>query len=115
MHRRKGAAQSCNPKLDFLSTKGSNTYGISKHSSLLDYNATMPTLNVSFHENHGGLNMQDVNERQQKYGANFIRITMRPVYHVILKEISNPFYLFQFYTIVVWMAQAYYDYIHVWF
>ncbi|KZR98214.1 Cation-transporting ATPase [Daphnia magna] len=54
--------------------------------------------------------MQDVNERQQKYGANFIRITMRPIYHVILKEISNPFYLFQFYTIVVLMAQAYYDY-----
>ncbi|KAI9554376.1 hypothetical protein GHT06_019648 [Daphnia sinensis] len=64
----------------------------------------------SFHENPDGLNMQNVNERQQKYGANFIRITVRPVYRLILKEISNPFYLFQFYTIVVWMAQAYYDY-----
>lgn len=87
----------------------------------------------SFHENPDGLGMQDVNERQQKYGANFIRITLRPVYRLILKEvfpmqlrikyipvkqkfsfdagkISNPFYLFQFYTIVVWMAQAYYDY-----
>ncbi|KZR99136.1 Cation-transporting ATPase [Daphnia magna] len=47
----------------------------------------MPTLNVSFYENPDGLNMQDVNERQQKYGANFIRITMRPVYKVILKEV----------------------------
>lgn len=26
------------------------------------------------------------------------------------RKISNPFYLFQFYTIVVWMAQSYFDY-----
>lgn len=28
----------------------------------------------------------------------------------VFEQVANPFYLFQFYTIVVWMAQEYWDY-----
>ena len=43
----------------------------------------------SFHDNPGGLSQQEVNERQQQYGANFIRITVRPIYRLILKEVFS--------------------------
>ncbi len=51
--------------------------------SVYDYNLTCG----SFHENSGGLSQQEVNERQQQYGANFIRITVLPIYRLILKEV----------------------------
>ena len=42
----------------------------------------------SFHDNNpGGLSQQEVNEKQQQYGANLLQITVEPVYRLILKEV----------------------------
>ena len=64
----------------------------------------------SFLDKKNGLEAASVSEMQHLYGPNIIEITVLPVYKMILKEVSNPFYFFQIYTIIVWMAQQYYDY-----
>ena len=64
-----------------------------------------------FHDRiDGGLEPQGISEMGHLYGGNVIEIIVPPIYKMILKEVSNPFYMFQLYTVIGWMAQRYYDY-----
>ena len=64
-----------------------------------------------FHDRiDGGLEPQGISEMGHLYGGNVIEIIVPPIYKMILKEVSNPFYMFQLYTVIVWMAQKYFDY-----
>ena len=62
------------------------------------------------HLNPGGLSPREVEEAERQYGLNAIKIQVLPIYRLVFKEVANPFYLFQLYTVVVWMAQEYWDY-----
>ena len=45
----------------------------------------------SFHQNSGGLSPKEVEERERHYGLNLIKITVLPVYRLIIKEVRKLF------------------------
>ncbi|XP_037876977.1 polyamine-transporting ATPase 13A3 isoform X1 [Bombyx mori] len=44
------------------------------------------------------------------YGLNEIKVPVQSIFTLILLEVFNPFYVFQFFTIAVWLAEPYYYY-----
>ncbi|CAH2060757.1 unnamed protein product, partial [Iphiclides podalirius] len=44
------------------------------------------------------------------YGLNEIKVPVQSIMTLILLEVFNPFYVFQFFTIAVWLAEPYYYY-----
>ena len=63
-----------------------------------------------FHSNPDGLESATVNQMSQIYGVNLIEIVVLPLWKLTVKEVSNPFYLMQLYTVTVWLIQEFYDY-----
>jgi hypothetical protein len=42
----------------------------------------------TFHQNPGGLSPKEVEEKKRQYGSNLIKITVLPIYRLILKEVK---------------------------
>ncbi|XP_053202977.1 polyamine-transporting ATPase 13A3-like [Panonychus citri] len=57
-----------------------------------------------------GLTNSDAKIRQSLYGINSIIIQVEPITKLILNQISNPFYVYQIFIILVWMIQLYYQF-----
>lgn len=70
------------------------------------YDADDKTCDV-FHDGvEDGLEADAISRMRRLYGSNVIEIAVLPIHRLIFKEISNLFYWFQLYTIIVWMAQG---------
>lgn len=68
------------------------------------------TFNQSdFYKMHG-LSPNEVKERLMTFGENIIKISVPPVLHLIIHEGLNPFFLFQFYTVILWTLQWYWKF-----
>lgn len=48
--------------------------------------------------------------RQRAYGINEIEVPIQSIMTLLLLEFFNPFYMFQLFTIAVWLAENYYYY-----
>lgn len=44
------------------------------------------------------------------YGLNEIKVPVQSIMTLVLLEVFNPFYVFQLFTIAVWLAEPYYYY-----
>jgi magnesium-transporting ATPase (P-type) len=44
------------------------------------------------------------------FGKCDIDIVVNSVFYLILKELSDPFYIFQIFSIVLWLVEGYYNY-----
>ncbi|XP_043926213.1 probable cation-transporting ATPase 13A4 [Protopterus annectens] len=65
----------------------------------------------SIHSTFGsGLTKDEENIRQLICGPNGISIQIIPIWKLILKEISYPFYLFQLFSVCLWFAEGYTNY-----
>jgi cation-transporting ATPase 13A3/4/5 len=52
-----------------------------------------------------------LSDRQQRYGTNEMPIPVKSIAAIIADEMWHPFYVFQYFSIVVWVAgDAYYTY-----
>ncbi|NXP54168.1 AT135 ATPase, partial [Heliornis fulica] len=65
----------------------------------------------SIHHKFGaGLTREEQKIRQLVCGPNAIEIEIRPIWKLLLKEILNPYYVFQAFTLTLWLSQGYIEY-----
>ncbi|XP_054161335.1 probable cation-transporting ATPase 13A5 [Oppia nitens] len=57
-----------------------------------------------------GLNTNEVFLRTQLYGLNSILVEIKPIFKLIIEEISGPFYIYQMFIFTIWMIQLYYQF-----
>ncbi|XP_041419198.1 probable cation-transporting ATPase 13A4 isoform X2 [Xenopus laevis] len=57
-----------------------------------------------------GLTAEEQEIRQQVCGLNSIEVEIKPIWIILIKEIFNPFYVFQVYSLSIWMWCAYVEY-----
>uniref|UniRef100_F7CCU3 Cation-transporting ATPase n=1 Tax=Xenopus tropicalis TaxID=8364 RepID=F7CCU3_XENTR len=57
-----------------------------------------------------GLSPEDREIRQRVCGPNSIEVKIKPVWVLLFKEIFNPFYVFQAYSICLWLSNNYVEY-----
>ncbi|XP_018422450.1 PREDICTED: probable cation-transporting ATPase 13A4 [Nanorana parkeri] len=57
-----------------------------------------------------GLCSKEQNARQQLCGPNTIEVKITPIWKLIFKEILNPFYCFEVYSLCTWLATGYIEY-----
>uniref|UniRef100_A0A8C4V897 Cation-transporting ATPase n=1 Tax=Falco tinnunculus TaxID=100819 RepID=A0A8C4V897_FALTI len=65
----------------------------------------------SIHHKFGaGLTREEQAIRQLVCGPNAIEVEIRPIWKLLFKEILNPFYVFQAFTLTLWLSQGYIEY-----
>ncbi|NWU64687.1 AT135 ATPase, partial [Pterocles burchelli] len=65
----------------------------------------------SIHHKFGaGLTREEQKIRQLVCGPNAIEVEVRPIWKLLFKEILNPFYVFQAFTLTLWLSQGYLEY-----
>uniref|UniRef100_UPI00398F77AB polyamine-transporting ATPase 13A3-like isoform X3 n=1 Tax=Pristiophorus japonicus TaxID=55135 RepID=UPI00398F77AB len=57
-----------------------------------------------------GLVYQESQNRKLIYGPNIIAVQVPPYWKLLGKEILNPFYAFQAFSVILWFVEAYYPY-----
>ncbi|NXA16522.1 AT132 ATPase, partial [Sapayoa aenigma] len=57
-----------------------------------------------------GLDQQDHTTRRKIYGPNLIEVPVKSYGRMLVEEVLNPFYIFQVFSIVLWVCDAYYYY-----
>ncbi|XP_029361895.1 polyamine-transporting ATPase 13A2 [Echeneis naucrates] len=57
-----------------------------------------------------GLSHLEQSFRRQIYGPNLIDVPVKPYIKLLIEEVLNPFYVFQFFSITLWMIDDYYVY-----
>ncbi|XP_075462086.1 polyamine-transporting ATPase 13A2 isoform X2 [Ascaphus truei] len=57
-----------------------------------------------------GLSQMDHNTRKQIYGPNEIDVPVKSYWILLIDEVLNPFYIFQVFSIVLWLYDGYYYY-----
>ncbi|XP_072011383.1 polyamine-transporting ATPase 13A2 isoform X2 [Engystomops pustulosus] len=64
-------------------------------------------------EVHGyksGLSQADHNNRKLIYGPNDIDVPLKSYGQLLIEEVLNPFYIFQVFSVILWLCEAYYYY-----
>ncbi|NXU59559.1 AT135 ATPase, partial [Turnix velox] len=65
----------------------------------------------SIHHKFGtGLTREEQKIRQLVCGPNAIEVEIHPIWKLLFKEILNPFYVFQAFTLTLWLSQGYIEY-----
>ncbi|NXD13860.1 AT135 ATPase, partial [Nothocercus nigrocapillus] len=62
------------------------------------------------HKFGAGLTREEQKMRQLVCGPNAIEIEIRPIWKLLFKEILNPFYAFQAFSLTLWLSQGYIEY-----
>ncbi|XP_069958111.1 polyamine-transporting ATPase 13A2 isoform X2 [Cherax quadricarinatus] len=62
----------------------------------------------TFQQASGGLGQATAQRRQSLFGENFMRIEILSIWQLLVQQAYNPFYIFQAYAVVLWMAQHYF-------
>ncbi|NWW71797.1 AT132 ATPase, partial [Climacteris rufus] len=74
--------------------------------SVLDEGWTCADLHLS----RAGLDQQEHNTRRRIYGPNLIEVPVKSYARLLVEEVLNPFYIFQVFSMVLWVCDAYYYY-----
>ncbi|XP_010591374.1 polyamine-transporting ATPase 13A2 isoform X1 [Loxodonta africana] len=74
--------------------------------SVLDHGRTCDDI----HHSRSGLSLQDETVRKTIYGPNEISVPVKPYLQLLVDETLNPYYGFQAFSIVLWLADHYYWY-----
>ncbi|XP_039622048.1 probable cation-transporting ATPase 13A3 [Polypterus senegalus] len=65
----------------------------------------------SLHNEHSnGLTKEEQDYRRLFFGVNEIAVKVPSVFKLLIKEVLNPFYIFQLFSIILWSADEYYYY-----
>ncbi|XP_025059474.1 cation-transporting ATPase 13A2 isoform X3 [Alligator sinensis] len=74
--------------------------------SILDEGWTCADIRLS----QAGLTQQDHNTKRKIYGPNLIDVPVKSYLRLLVDEVLNPFYIFQIFSIVLWICDTYYYY-----
>ncbi|XP_071623391.1 polyamine-transporting ATPase 13A2 isoform X3 [Heliangelus exortis] len=75
-------------------------------ASVLDEGWTCADLHLC----QAGLDQQDHNTRRKIYGPNLIEVPVKSYARLLVEEVLNPFYIFQVFSIILWVCDSYYYY-----
>lgn len=64
----------------------------------------------NLHGSQKGLSPLEQSFRRTIYGTNLIDVPVKPYPKLLFEEILNPFYVFQMFSIILWMVDQYYIY-----
>ncbi|KAK3533343.1 hypothetical protein QTP70_017177, partial [Hemibagrus guttatus] len=65
----------------------------------------------SIHSDHsGGLSRNQQEYRRLFFGVNEIAVKVPSLFKLLIKEVLNPFYIFQLFSVILWCADEYYYY-----
>ncbi|MGH0150703.1 UNVERIFIED_CONTAM: hypothetical protein FKN15_061346 [Acipenser sinensis] len=65
----------------------------------------------SVHDDHSkGLTEDEQDYRRLFFGENEIAVKVPSVFKLLIKEVLNPFYIFQLFSVILWSADEYYYY-----
>ncbi|XP_072887917.1 polyamine-transporting ATPase 13A2 isoform X1 [Hemitrygon akajei] len=62
------------------------------------------------HKQQKGLSGHCQNSKRQVYGPNVIEVLVKSYFTLLVEEVLNPFYIFQIFSIVLWITEEYYYY-----
>uniref|UniRef100_A0A673MHK4 Probable cation-transporting ATPase 13A2 n=1 Tax=Sinocyclocheilus rhinocerous TaxID=307959 RepID=A0A673MHK4_9TELE len=65
---------------------------------------------ADLHGQQQGLSKADQSTRKQIFGANVIDVPVKSYLQLLFEEVLNPFYIFQVFSIILWMSDRYYYY-----
>nr|XP_048680762.1 polyamine-transporting ATPase 13A2 isoform X3 [Caretta caretta] len=65
---------------------------------------------ADIHLSRSGLNHQDHSTRRKVYGPNLIDVPVKSYLQLLVDEVLNPFYVFQVFSIILWLCDNYYYY-----
>ncbi|XP_063997389.1 polyamine-transporting ATPase 13A2 isoform X1 [Pogoniulus pusillus] len=65
---------------------------------------------ADLHLSQAGLDQQDHTTRRKIYGPNLIEVPVKSYARLLVEEVLNPFYIFQVFSMVLWVCDAYYYY-----
>ncbi|XP_057175089.1 cation-transporting ATPase 13A2 isoform X1 [Triplophysa rosa] len=65
---------------------------------------------ADLHGRQQGLSRADQSARKQIFGANIIDVPVKSYLQLLIEEVLNPFYVFQVFSIVLWISDHYYYY-----
>uniref|UniRef100_A0A8B9LRL9 ATPase cation transporting 13A2 n=1 Tax=Astyanax mexicanus TaxID=7994 RepID=A0A8B9LRL9_ASTMX len=65
---------------------------------------------ADLHRLQQGLSRADQSSRQQIFGDNIIDVPVKSYGQLLFEEVLNPFYMFQVFSIILWMSDRYYYY-----
>ncbi|KAK7132311.1 hypothetical protein R3I93_018761 [Phoxinus phoxinus] len=65
---------------------------------------------ADLHGRQQGLSRADQSTRKQIFGANIIDVPVKSYLELLFEEVLNPFYVFQVFSIILWMSDRYYYY-----
>lgn len=57
-----------------------------------------------------GLTSEDQEVRRLVCGPNAIEVEIQPIWKLLVKQVLNPFYVFQAFTLTLWLSQGYIEY-----
>ncbi|XP_063298850.1 probable cation-transporting ATPase 13A5 [Pelobates fuscus] len=91
-------------KVRYVWDTSDNTF---KKVGILDESLSCSDLHTKF-----GLGLTDEEQeiRRQICGLNKIEVEVIPIWKLFIKEVFNPFYVFQSYSMSLWMANGYFEY-----
>ncbi|XP_077288142.1 polyamine-transporting ATPase anne boleyn isoform X2 [Arctopsyche grandis] len=104
-----GSRKVVNSYRSFKSKKISFVWDENKNCFLRMVGLEKNTTCVEFHSIHGYSAEQQATMRKA-YGENEIQVPVQSILTLFLLEFFNPFYMFQLFTIAVWLAENYYYY-----
>ncbi|XP_055351131.1 polyamine-transporting ATPase 13A3-like isoform X2 [Paramacrobiotus metropolitanus] len=67
-------------------------------------------LSAEYFQTCSPLNSSEVQQRRLLYQSNEINIEVSPIIKILFKEVLNPFYIFQIFSISLWFSYGYYYY-----
>ncbi|NXB99206.1 AT132 ATPase, partial [Orthonyx spaldingii] len=65
---------------------------------------------AELHLCQAGLDPQEHSTRRRIYGPNLIEVPVKSYARLLVEEVLNPFYIFQVFSMVLWVCDAYYYY-----
>ncbi|CAJ0927569.1 unnamed protein product [Ranitomeya imitator] len=81
--------------------------GLFKKIGVLEENQSCSDI----HTTYGlGLSSEEQKNRQKLCGPNTIEVEISPIWKLLFKEILNPFYCFEIYSLSTWFATGYIEY-----
>ncbi|XP_077998030.1 polyamine-transporting ATPase 13A3-like [Glandiceps talaboti] len=62
------------------------------------------------HDNYPGLTVDQQKKRRYLYGENVILVQVRSYFVLFIQEVLHPFYVFQLFSVCLWLSDEYYYY-----
>ncbi|XP_038629076.1 cation-transporting ATPase 13A2 isoform X2 [Scyliorhinus canicula] len=62
------------------------------------------------HRQQRGLSKHNQNTKRRVYGLNVIDVPVKTYLRLLIEEVLNPFYIFQIFSIILWITERYYYY-----